>query len=66
MEGFHIRLLEIDLWEERRTAEVDSTLAATKHEIQEQQIEALRGNAITRFLKHPVVWLALGVWLGAQ
>jgi len=65
-QGLRIKLLEVDLWEQRRTAEVDSTLAATRYHIKELEVEALRGNAITRFLKHPVVWLALGVWLAGQ
>lgn len=65
-QGLRIKLLEVDLWEQRRMAQVDSTLAATRYEIQKQEVKALRGNAITRFLKHPVIWLALGVWLGAQ
>ena len=65
-QGLRIQLLEIDLWEQRRMTEVDSTLAATRYHIKELEVEALRGNVFTRFFKHPVVWLALGVWLGAQ
>ncbi len=65
-QGLRIELLEVDLWEQRRMAEVDSTLAATRYHIKELEVEALRGNVFTRFFKHPVVWLALGVWLGGQ
>ena len=65
-QGLRIALLEADLYEARRHAQVDSALSAMQLDIKEQEVDALRGNWITRLFKHPVVWLALGVWLGAQ
>jgi hypothetical protein len=65
-QALRIALLETDLWQQRRVAQVDSALAAVKVEVRDREIEELRGNVVTRFLKHPVIWLALGVWLAGQ
>lgn len=58
-QAHQIRLLQVDLWECRELARVDSL-----------QVELLsnpdRDNWFTRAIKHPVVWFALGAYLGIR
>lgn len=68
-----IRLLEIDLEETRRLAAIDSTLAATRLELTREAYEEIiqaykddRDNWLERMAKKPVVWLAIGLYLGVQ
>jgi hypothetical protein len=72
-QGLRIALLEIDLQEARRIAASDSTLAADRLRHQERSYEAIieayrddRDNWLERMVKKPIVWLALGLWLGVQ
>jgi len=72
-QGLRIALLEIDVSEARRIAEADSTLAAELLRHQERSYEAIieayrddRDNWLERMVKKPIVWLALGLWLGVQ
>jgi hypothetical protein len=72
-QNLRIALLEIDLEEARRIAASDSTLAADRLRHQERSYEAIieayrddRDNWLERMVKKPIVWLALGMWLGVQ
>ena len=68
-----IKMLHVDIWELERKAEVDSLNAEKRLEIQgnmyEDVIEAYKEDRpgwLEKFVKQPVVWLAVGVWLGVQ
>ena len=68
-----IERLEVDLWECRRLAAADSSYYADKLELQERAYERMldaykdeRPNWFERVLKQPVVWLAIGMWIGVQ
>jgi hypothetical protein len=68
-----IKLLHVDIWELERQAEADSLYYEKRLELQarayEDIIEAYqedRPGWLERFVKQPVVWLAVGVWLGVQ
>jgi len=72
-QGLRLELLETDLWEARRLARADSTLAADQLRLQKQAYETMleayrddRGNWLERAARHPLVWFALGVWLSGQ
>lgn len=66
-------LLRIDLDECRRLAESDSTLAAQRLELVTTSYEVMleaykddRDNWIERLVKQPIVWFAVGAWMGIQ
>jgi len=65
--------LEIRLWEQARYAQIDSLSAATQLRLQAENYEAIieqyrgdRDNWLEQIMKHPVVWMALGMWIGAN
>jgi len=69
----HIDGLEIDLWECRALAANDSVYSADRLFRQERMYEEIlqkykdeQPNWLERTLKQPVVWLAIGMWLGVQ
>ena len=63
-----LRLCQIDKLELEMKAHEDSVFAARKLEITKQfyegYIDDIEGNWIGRLIQHPVVWLAVGVWVG--
>jgi hypothetical protein len=68
-----IEHLEVDLWEARALAQQDSLFYEDRLRLQEQAYERMldaykdeRPNWLERVLKHPSVWLALGMWIGVQ
>lgn len=65
----HIAGLEIDLWEARQLARADSVAAAERARIMQEYYDSLLSQQpswLDRTMKHPVVWLALGMYLGVQ
>ena len=65
--------LEIDLWECRALASSDSAYSAERLARQERMYEEIlqqykdeQPNWLERTLKQPVVWLAIGMWVGVQ
>jgi hypothetical protein len=68
-----IQGLEIDLWEARELAAQDSAYYEERLRLQEETYERIldaykedRPGWLERTLKQPVVWLALGMWIGVQ
>ena len=68
-----IKMLHVDIWELEQQAEADSLYAEKRLEMQERMYEDIievykedRPGWLERFVKQPVVWLAVGVWLGVQ
>lgn len=66
----HIEILEIDLDEARQLARIDSIYAAERLRIQREMYEAQLRAATPpwyeKLLKHPVVWVTIGMWVGVQ
>lgn len=67
------RLLEVDLWEARAVAHSDSVLADAQLRLQAQAYETMlqaykeeRDDWMSRLVKQPIVWFALGAWMGIQ
>jgi hypothetical protein len=65
--------LEVELWEARALARQDSLyyeeLLRLRAETYENVLQAYKGERpgwLERFVKQPVVWLAVGMWLGVQ
>lgn len=68
-----IKDLEISLWECRELAAQDSLFAEERLELVEKSYEEIlqayrddRPGWLERLVKQPVVWLALGMWIGVQ
>lgn len=68
-----MRMLEIDLWECESQARADSLHAEERLALRERAYEEIidaykdeRPGWLERFVKQPVVWLAIGVYLGTQ
>lgn len=65
--------LEVRVWELTRLAELDSLYYEERLELQEEAydniIEAYKQEQpgwLERLIKQPVVWLAIGMWVGVQ
>ena len=68
-----VRLLEVDLWEARALARIDSIYAAEQlrlqREMYEARIRAIQAPWYERMLKHPVVWVSIHTdhrWMDEQ
>jgi len=59
----------IDLWEIRKLAALDSSWAVEREHILQQRYDALlkqQDNWFERAVKHPMLWLVLGLYLGVN
>ena len=68
-----VGLLQADLYEVTAGARADSALAADKLALARETYETIltaykddRDSWLKRLLKQPVLWLALGAWIGVQ
>lgn len=71
--NLEVKLAEANLMECRADARADSALAAERLALAEKTYDEIlsaykkdRDSWLTRLLKQPVIWLAVGTWIGVQ